>query len=165
MPQLTPRQERFCQEYLIDLNGTQAAIRAGYSRKTANEQSTRLLANVHISTRIGALKAERTERTEITADYVLYGLKEVAERCLQRRPVMEFDYSEKRMVQKKDEEGHAVWEFDSSGANRAFELLGKHVGIFEKDNKQKPAGAIVVPYSDDQIDKIVNAVRQQTKTG
>lgn len=134
---LNDRQKRFCEEYLIDLNGTQAAIRAGYSKKTANEQAARLLTNVSVHAYITEMKSQRSKRTEITSDYVLTGLKEVAERCLQRIPVMEFDYSSRSMRQKIDDEGNGVWEFDSNGANRAFELLGKHVGVFEKDNNQK----------------------------
>src|SRR5262249_53478937 len=47
--ELTPKQERFVQEYLVDLNATQAAIRAGYSKKTATEQASRLLTNVKVS--------------------------------------------------------------------------------------------------------------------
>lgn len=68
---LTPKQIRFCEEYLIDLNGTQAAIRAGYSKKTANEQSARMLANVSIQEYVQELKTKRSERTEITQDMVL----------------------------------------------------------------------------------------------
>ena len=52
---LTPRQERFCQEFVKDGNGTQSAIRAGYSKRTANEQSVRLLANVSVKNRIREL--------------------------------------------------------------------------------------------------------------
>ena len=52
MAELTPKQQRFVEEYIKDLNGTQAAIRAGYSPKTANEQAVRLLANVSIKTAI-----------------------------------------------------------------------------------------------------------------
>lgn len=140
---MNPKQQRFCEEYLIDLNGKQAAIRAGYSERSAEVTASRLISNAKVSARIAELKAARVERTEITADYVLTGLKEVAERCLQRVAVMEFDYTEKSMVQKRDDEGKGIWEFDSSGANRAFELLGKHVGIFEKDNSQKKADTIV----------------------
>ncbi len=54
---LTDRQERFCEEYLVDLNATQAAIRAGYSRKTANQQGSRLLVNVGIQTEIQQKKS------------------------------------------------------------------------------------------------------------
>lgn len=68
---LTPQQERFCQEYVTDLNGTQSAIRAGYSTRTANEQAGRLLSHVSVRSRIDELKAERATRTQITADRVL----------------------------------------------------------------------------------------------
>lgn len=68
---LTARQQRFVEEYLVDLNGTQAAIRAGYSHRTANEQSARLLAKASIQEAIQAAKQERAKRTEITADRVL----------------------------------------------------------------------------------------------
>lgn len=75
---LTAKQQRFCEEYLIDLNGTQAAIRAGYSQKTANEQAARLLANVSAKELILKLKQERSKRTEITADRVLQRLAQIA---------------------------------------------------------------------------------------
>ncbi len=72
--QLSDKREVFCQEYLVDLNATQAAIRAGYSPKTAQEQSSRLLLNVIIQDRITELMAKRSERTEITADSVIQEL-------------------------------------------------------------------------------------------
>lgn len=68
---LTPKQEAFCHEYLIDLNGTQAAIRAGYSKKTANEQAARLLANVSVSSHLKTLMDERAEKTKIDAEWVI----------------------------------------------------------------------------------------------
>lgn len=127
---ITPKQSRFVEEYLVDLNATQAAIRAGYAERSAKVQACRLLTKDNVSRAVEQCKAERSKRTEITQDFVLNGLKEVAERCLQRVPVMVFDRAERSMVQKQDEEGHDIWEFDSTGANRAFELLGKHLGIF-----------------------------------
>ena len=74
---MTPKQERFVQEYLVDLNATQAATRAGYSPKTANEQGARLLANASILAAIAAAKAKRADRTEITADRVLQELAKI----------------------------------------------------------------------------------------
>jgi len=68
---LTARQTRFVQEYLVDLNGTQAAIRAGYSARTADQQAARLLANVRIAAAVREAQAKREERTEISADRVL----------------------------------------------------------------------------------------------
>ncbi|MDU6089807.1 MAG: terminase small subunit [Staphylococcus lugdunensis] len=76
---LTDKQEMFCREYLIDLNATQAAIRAGYSEKTANEQGAQNLAKLSIAQRIIELKAERNERVEVNADYVLRRLVEIDE--------------------------------------------------------------------------------------
>lgn len=75
---LTPKQEAFCREYLIDLNGTQAAIRAGYSKRTANEQAARLLANVSVSSHLKTLMDARNERTQIDADWVLKRLAQDA---------------------------------------------------------------------------------------
>lgn len=74
MTSLTPKQQRFCDEYLIDLNATQAAIRAGYSAKTAHVQGPRLLENVEVQAYIDALKSQRSERTQIDADWVLQRL-------------------------------------------------------------------------------------------
>lgn len=68
---LTDKQRRFVDEYLIDLNATQAAIRAGYSKKTAPEQASRLLTNVKVAEAIAAGKSELSKRAEITADMVL----------------------------------------------------------------------------------------------
>jgi phage terminase small subunit len=65
---LDPKRARFVQEYLIDLNATQAAIRAGYSKKTANKVGPRLLVNVGIQRAIAAAQIKRSERMEITAD-------------------------------------------------------------------------------------------------
>jgi phage terminase small subunit len=69
--QLTPKQERFCQEYIIDLNATQAAIRVGYSEKTAQQQSSRLLLNVVIQNRIKELLSEVKENTLKTREEIL----------------------------------------------------------------------------------------------
>ena len=68
---LTPKQERFVQEYLIDLNATQAAMRAGYSEKTARQIASRELSKVNVQEAIAAGMAARSERTQINQDRVL----------------------------------------------------------------------------------------------
>ena len=68
---LNPKQQRFIDEYLIDLNATQAAIRAGYSQKTAGQQGERLLKNVEIQAALSERMNDRQKRTEITQDMVL----------------------------------------------------------------------------------------------
>ena len=75
---LNDRQKRFCQEYIIDYNATQAAIRAGYSAKTAEATASRLLRNVNLKPYIDHLKTKQQKRTEITADRVLEELAKMA---------------------------------------------------------------------------------------
>lgn len=67
---MTPKQEKFCSEYLIDLNGTQAAIRAGYSERTAYSIGQRLLKNVEVQSRIQELRAKEFKKTIATAEEV-----------------------------------------------------------------------------------------------
>ena len=123
---LNEKQKQFCEEYIIDLNGTQAAIRAGYSKKTANEQAAQLLAKLSIQEYICELKNKRSERVKYSQDELMRDILEVKNRCMQANPVL-------------DKEGNetGVWKFDSNGANKALDMLAKHVGFYETDNKQK----------------------------
>lgn len=112
MAKLTAKQQRFCDEYLIDLNATQAAIRAGYSKKTANEQGARLLVNVSIQKKIFELQKEREKRTEITQDSVLHELALIAfakasdyARVVEKDAMVEVDGN---MVPVLDEDGNQV---------------------------------------------------------
>lgn len=126
--EMTLEQARFVEEYLKDLNATQAAIRAGYSRKYACEYAKKsLMKNPKIRAAIQEGMDKRSKKAEITAEYVLTGLKDVADRCMQAVPVMTRG---KNPVQVTDEDGNGVWQFDSTGANRALELLGKHLVLF-----------------------------------
>ncbi|SFU43623.1 terminase small subunit [Xenorhabdus koppenhoeferi] len=74
---LTDKQEMFCREYLVDLNATQAAIRAGYSERTANRTASENLSKPDIQSRIAELKADRNEEVGINAAYVLKRLVEI----------------------------------------------------------------------------------------
>jgi phage terminase small subunit len=75
---LTPKQCRFVAEYLVDLNGTQAAIRAGYSRKTANEQAARLLAKASVKEAVAAGQARHLAKADISAERVLEEVRRIA---------------------------------------------------------------------------------------
>ena len=123
---LNEKQKQFCEEYIIDLNGTQAAIRAGYSKKTANEQAAQLLAKLSIQEYIQKIKNKRSERVKYSQDELMRDILEVKNRCMQANPVL-------------DKEGNetGIWKFDSNGANKALDMLAKHVGFYETDNKQK----------------------------
>lgn len=77
MAKLTDKQELFAREFIVDLNATQAAIRAGYSEKTAEQQGYQLLHKTSVLKLIAELKSQRNERNEIDADYVLRRLVEI----------------------------------------------------------------------------------------
>lgn len=148
---LSPKQKRFCDEYLIDLNGTQAAVRAGYSPKTANEQAAQLLAKLSISEYIQKRQQALSEKLEITQEWVLKRFKDISDRCMTAEPVMI----------KVD----GVWvesgeyQFDSSGANKATESLAKHVGFYGTDNKQKTELTVGLEVSPAEAASIFEAIK------
>lgn len=158
---LTDKQERFCQEYLVDLNGTQAAIRSGYSEKTSQAIATENLSKPLIQTRIAALQAELSKKVKITQEWVLNRFKEISDRCMTAVPVMVYDPESKSMIQKTDDEGNGVWEFDSSGANKATEHIGRHLGFFEKDKDKTPAVHINTDMTKEEIANIAKGLEDK----
>lgn len=98
---LTAKQQRFVDEYLIDLNATQAAIRAGYSKKTAQVQSARLLSNVMVSAAVAKGMETRAARTGITQDMVLRELAKIGFSDI--RKVVRWGETMVRMVDAEDE--------------------------------------------------------------
>lgn len=129
-----PNRDRFVEEYLIDLNATQAAIRAGYSQKSAYSQGQRLLKNAEIAGRIESAKAARSQRVEIDQDYVVRLLQEIAEKSVGRQKVT--------IAVKGTDVEMSI--FDQAGANRAAELLGKHLGMFV-ERVGNPDGSPLLP--------------------
>ena len=112
---MTPKQARFADEYLIDLNATQAAIRAGYSRKTADRIGPELLGKTCVSHAIAERRAALAERAQRTVDAVMADLGRVRESAMQ--VVENPDTGVMVMVSYRD-------------ALRALELEGKHLGMF-----------------------------------
>lgn len=154
---LKDKQERFCQEYLIDLNATQAAIRAGYSQKTAYSIGEENLRKPEIDLRIKELMGERSKRTEITQDRVLQEYARLA--FLDPRKFFD-EYGNLLSVTDLDDETAAALggleittEKSRDGKEdlsftkkiklidkgRALDSLARHLGMFEKDNKQRKA--------------------------
>jgi phage terminase small subunit len=160
---LTAKQEAFCLEYLIDLNASQAAIRAGYSERTSRCVGSELLQNPQIAEQIRLNMARRANRTEINADRVL---KEVARIGFSDvRKLFNGQGSLKAVHELDDDTAAAVAsievveEFDGKGEERrligyvkkikmwdknsGIEKLMKHLGLFAKENEQtNPGGAM-----------------------
>lgn len=140
---LTEKQQRFFDEYLIDLNATQAAIRAGYSVKTANEQGSQNLAKLSIQQAIAEQMAERSKRTGVNQDRVVLELARIAFVKMTdlvdshgriKDDAVEDDLACIESVKYKSSEsdtGSSIErEVKISPKLKALELLGKHLGMW-----------------------------------
>jgi len=148
---LTNKQHRFVDEYMIDLNATQAAIRSGYSKKTARQIGEQNLSKIDIQAVLTERMKAREQRTEVTQDYVLNTIVETVERCKQARQV--FDKAGNPvMVETADGEIAPAFVFDSGAVLKGAELLGKHLKMFTdkteltgKDGEPLASGTFVLP--------------------
>lgn len=138
---LSDKQKCFVEEYLIDLNATQAAIRASYSVKTANEQGARLLANVSIKTAIAEKMAERSRRTGVSQDRVILELAKIAfvnaadvidfqNASIKKNAAIEDTAAIQSVKTKLFGEGGIEREIKMADKLKALELLGKHLGMW-----------------------------------
>lgn len=132
---LTDKQKRFVEEYLKDLNATDAYKRAGYSAKgnAAEVNASRMLRNAKVADAVKVAQKERSERSEVTQDWVLETLVHNVERAMQAEAV-------------RDREGNETGEYTYQGAvaNKALELVGKHLGMFkERHEHSGPDGGPV----------------------
>lgn len=138
MPKLTEKQKRFCEEYLIDLNATQAAKRAGYKNAEIGRQ---LITKNNVLEYLNKLRSERSKRTQITADRVLAELAAIA--FSDRTELakigdcgeVEFTPTDKLTGDVKKtiagiENGKYGTKVTSYDKVKALELLGKHLGLF-----------------------------------
>ena len=152
MKKLTPKQTEFCEQYLIDLNATQAAIRAGYSENSARELAKQLMQMEHVREKISSLQLARSKRTEITADQVLFELKKIAmsniSDFLEVNEVTIRGGKKKKVVEVFNTEGidkekmsavasikmtrEGVW-VQLHDKVKALETLGRHLGILDDD--------------------------------
>lgn len=157
---LTDLEELFCQEYLIDLNKTQAYIRAYNSENynSARTEASKTFAKPNIYARIKELMNERANRMEISQDWVILNLQQVYERCMQVEPVLKWDYEEKALVET------GLYQFDSTGANKSMELIGKHLGMFvSKQEKQNTVD--VTGLSPEQFRELLSRINANTPSG
>ena len=148
---LTDKQKRFIEEYLVDLNATQAAIRAGYSAKTADVQGAQNL--VKLKGFIQEEQNKRSERVQITQDEVIRRLLENADIASGKKSIV---LTQTRKTDNGEIVGDDVAQFvyEPSSVNKALELLGKHLGMFTNkvdvttDGKELPT-VINVTFSDE----------------
>jgi len=169
--QLTEKQKRFCEEYLIDFNGTQAAIRSGYSKKTAKEISSENLTKPNIQGYIKELISKQQERTEITADKVLKELALIAFfdvsslysedgtlKSITELPeeVTKAIHSVKNRIEKQgqDKEDWAeIKEIRSHDKLKALELIGKYFAMFTDKVRHDGEVTIITKSLDDFYDE------------
>ncbi len=139
---LTAKEERFCLEYTVDYNGAAAAKRAGYTEKSAAKAACRLLKQERILERVRSLQREQAQRLCLSSDLIVIRALDLYARCTQAVPVTQWDYSEHKMVETGE------YQLDSKGAVKCLELLGKHIGMFDKDSSDA-SGSGPVFYLDD----------------
>ena len=157
---MTEKQKRFCDEYIIDLNATQAAIRAGYSPHTAKDIASQNLAKLNILAEINKKLAERSKRTGVNQDRVVRELAKIAfvidtldatvkptatdddRACIQSVKVKIMDGDKGSMEEREIKLADKV---------RALELLGKHLGMF-KDKLDITANVPVIISGDDALE-------------
>lgn len=169
MAKLTPKQKAFCEEYLIDLNATQAAIRAGYKPSTAKEIGCENLTKPNIRAYIDKAIAERSKRTGINQDRVIRELARIAfvnannvidiDEATLKQGASEDDTAaiasvKVKTIPTKDGEG-TEREIKLSDKLRALELLGKHLGMFK--DKVEVSGALETGTS--KLDSILEQLK------
>jgi len=157
-PLANARRERFCQEYILDLNGTQAAIRAKYSPRTANEQAAQILANLSVRARIAFLQAKIVNGLEINAENVVRELAKLGFANMDDYMTVQGDGSAVLDLSRTTRDHRAAIQeltveeyMDGRGEDArpvkrikaklhdkrgALVDLARHMGLFEADNEQ-----------------------------
>lgn len=148
MKPLTDKQKRFADEYLIDLNATQAAIRAGYSEKTARSIAQENLTKPDIQAYLAEKQKKLEEENSISVSWVLNELKDTYERCRQKVAIL-------------DDEGNETgeWRFEPPSSIKCLELLGKHIGMFKE--KLEVTGNIELDVKAKIFEKLNKIVKQK----
>lgn len=161
-PALTPKQARFVEHYLIDLNATAAARRAGYSVRTAKSIGQENLTKPAVMAAIAARKGQEAEKTGLTIAYVERMGIELLERCMQHRPVLRG--GEPVTVETETGEISAVYTFDAAGARGALDILARRVGFYELDHKQSRVVERVAHLTDSERARMMERIDEYIDT-
>ncbi|MBP7398173.1 MAG: terminase small subunit [Chitinophagales bacterium] len=176
---LNARQKKFCEQYLIDLNATQAALRAGYSKKTSYAIGFENLKKVEIQKYISERQNKLAESTGITQERVLaeyakiafsdvrslfdensrlLSIKDIPDAIAAALSSVEVDQIYNNIPAGKVEIGDTkkvkLWD-----KTKALDSIARHLGMFAKDNAQSKPEVIVPPVSDEKIDQVITALR------
>lgn len=161
MADINDQQERFCQEYIIDLNGTQAAIRSGYSDKSAAQIASENLRKPNIRQRINELAKDRNEAVGLSAQFVIEGIVKNIRRCEQGERVYHPN-GDPVMTETEDGEVAAVYRYESTSVLKGYELLGKHLKIFT--DKVEHSGSIETMSDEELNAKLARLVDAQSES-
>lgn len=136
---MTPRQEKFCVEYLIDLNATQAAIRAGYSKRTADRIANQNLRKLEIQSRIKKMRDDYYDKTIMSAKEVEYLLSKAGRGELKEEVVVVEGvgdgFSESKIIKKR---------LSAKDRIKALELMGKRHHLFEDQDSKLGAEEVQI---------------------
>ena len=145
---MTDKQARFCEEYMVDLNATQAAIRAGYSPASAKTVGPRLLENVGVQKLIAQLQAEQSRRTGVSTDRVVRELAKIAfvnaadlidpKTASLKSDASHDDLAAVQTVKVKMFGDGLEQEVKLADKLRALDLLGKHLGMYKDTSEKDP---------------------------
>lgn len=158
---LNPKQLRFCAEFVIDSNGTQAAIRAGYSEKAAGQIASALLRKANVAAEIERLRSRVATKLEVTAERVLGELAKIAFADVRKVAAWDGGLVVLRQSEEIDDDTAAAIEsvgrtdtgvkVTMHSKTRALELLGKHLGLYvdrvKLENPEEVARAIAAAQS------------------
>lgn len=175
MAGLTDRQQRFVDEYLVDLNATRAAIRAGYSAATAEQIGHQLLQKTLVSTAVSEAQAARSARIGLTADRVLEELAAIGFAKMGDFATWSGEHVSLRDSEDDEIDTRAVAEVKQT-ANQfgnnvgiklhdkvaTLKLLGQHIGMFSEKHEHtgKDGGPIEVKPDGDAMAKVIEAAEQ-----
>ena len=145
MAELTAKQKCFVDEYLVDGNGTRAAIAAGYSEQTAYAIACENLTKPEIAAAVAAGQAAKAERCQISADEIIKGIYDIAVACSKTAPIY-------------DKKGNIIGQapIDSANANRSWELLGKTKRLFVDRIEQETTNVNYDVTDPEQMEKLYN---------
>lgn len=130
---LKPQVRRFVHEYLIDLSGKEAAIRAGYSERTAASQASRLLRDPDVRAYRDALLQEQFDAIGVTKHSIAAAVWDIYQKCTEKKPVLEWNSVSKEWEHK------GVWQFDVKGALKALDMMGRMLPGVKEDSGEESA--------------------------